>query len=102
MKKQERAAVAEEMQYHIRSWQHSNQSQKNYCAENNLSYPKFIYWLHKDREGANPEDQVFIPVKTRPASRTSVADVEITYPNGVRLRIMSDKLEHIGRLIRLV
>jgi hypothetical protein len=53
MKTQERAAVAEEMQYHIRSWQQSNQSQKNYCAENNLSYPKFIYWLHRDREGEN-------------------------------------------------
>ena len=102
MKKQERAAVAEEMQYHIRSWQHSNQSQKNYCAENNLSYPKFIYWLHRNREGENLPDQVFIPVKTKPAARTSVADVEITYPNGVRLRVSPDSFEYISRLIRLV
>ena len=88
MKKQERASLAEEMQYHIREWEQSNQSQKQYCAENNLTYHKFIYWLHKDRDGGNLADQVFIPVKTRQTTRTLVADIEITYPNGVRLRLL--------------
>ena len=54
------------------------------------------------REVQNPTDGMFIPVKTKPAKRTFVTDMEITYPNGVRLRISPENFEHISRLIRLV
>jgi len=53
-------------------------------------------------EAQNPATGMFIPVKTGSAKRTFVTDVEITYPNGVRLRLSPENFEHIGRLIRLV
>lgn len=102
MNKQDRQALSEEMHHHIELWQHSKTTQKQYCITNNLAYHKFIYWLQKTREAQNPVGSMFIPVKTRPSSRTFVADVEITYPNGVRLRLSPENFEHIGRLIRLV
>lgn len=102
MNKQDRKALSEEMHRHIESWQQSKTTQKQYCTENNLAYHKFIYWVQKIREAQNPAAGMFIPVKTRPGSRTFVADVEITYPNGVRLRLSPENFEHIGRLIRLV
>ncbi len=102
MNKQDRKALSEEMHHHIELWQQSKTSQKQYCNENNLAYHKFIYWLHKIRQVQNPLDGMFIPVKTRPATRTFVTDLEITYPNGVRLRLSPGSFEHISRLIRLV
>jgi hypothetical protein len=102
MHKQDRQALSEEMHHHIDLWQQSKTTQKQYCIANNLSYPKFIYWLQKSREAQNPVGGTFVPVKTRPTSRTIVSDVEITYPNGVRLRLSPENFEHIGRLIRLV
>ena len=102
MNKQDRKALSEEMHHHIELWQHSNTTQKQYCIANHLAYHKFIYWLQKMREVQNPTDGMFIPVKTKPAKRTFVTDMEITYPNGVRLRISPENFEHISRLIRLV
>lgn len=101
MNKQERKALSEEMHYHIRAWQECKTSQKQYCLENNLAYHKFVYWLQKAREAQNQVGPMFIPVKTRPATRSFIADVEITYPNGVRLRLTPENLEYISRLIRL-
>ena len=102
MNKQDRKALSEEMHYHIELWQQSKITQKQYCIANNLAYHKFIYWLQKIREVQNQVDPMFIPIKTRPANRSFVADVEITYSNGVRLRLSPENFEHIGRLIRLV
>ena len=102
MNKQDRQALSEEMHYHIELWQQSKMTQKLYCIANNLAYHKFIYWLQKTREAQNPADGMFIPVKTKPAKKTFVNDVEIIYPNGVRLRLSPENFEHIGRLIRLV
>jgi len=102
MNKHDRQALSEEMHYHIELWQQSKMTQKQYCIANNLAYHKFIYWLLKIREAQNPATGMFIPVKTGSAKRTFVTDVEITYPNGVRLRLSPENFEHIGRLIRLV
>ena len=102
MNKQDRKALSEQMHHHIQAWQQSKTTQTQYCISNNLAYHKFIYWLKKTREAQNPADGIFIPVKTRPASRTFVTDVEITYPNGVRLRLSPENFDHISRLIRLV
>ena len=101
MNKQDRKALSEEMHHHIQAWQQSNTSQKQYCIENNLAYHKFVYWLQKVRGAQNPADGMFVPVKPRPATRSLAPEVEITYPNGVRLRSAPGSFEHISRLVRL-
>ena len=101
MNKQERLSLEREMQDHIQSWQQSNQSQQQYCRENNLTYHKFVYWISKIRRHQTPADEVFIPVGMKKSSTFIPADVEITYPNGVRLRVAPGSMEIVGRLIRL-
>ena len=101
MNKQERVALAMEMSGHIQAWQRSDQSQLRYCRENNLTYHKFVYWLSKIRRKENPVDQAFIPVGMKPSVSFFPSDLEITYPNGVRLRMASSSMEIVGRLIRL-
>jgi hypothetical protein len=101
MNKQERVALAAEMQDHIQAWQQSEQSQLRYCQENNLTYHKFVYWLSKIRRKQNPVDQVFIPVGIKRSSSFIPTDIEIIFPNGVRLRVASGNMEIVHRLIRL-
>ena len=101
MNKQERVAQAAEMQDHIQAWQQSEQSQLRYCQENNLTYHKFVYWLSKIRRKQHPVDQVFIPVGIKRSSSFIPTDIEIIFPNGVRLRVASGSMEIVGRLIRL-
>jgi len=90
------------MRYHIQVWQESKQTQKEYCLENNLPYSKFIYWMNKVRRKQNPIEQAFIPVQTDQPGHSLSLELEIAYPNGVRLRVPSDDLQFISRLIRLV
>jgi len=102
MKKKNRSRLEEEMRYHIQVWQESKQTQKEYCLENNLPYSKFIYWMNKFRRKQNPIEQEFIPVHMDQQVQPLSLDLEIAYPNGVRLRVPSDNIQFIGQLIRLI
>jgi len=102
MMKKPRAQLEEEMRYHLSCWQQSNQSQKQYCLDNHLPLYKFHYWSQKLRKQSNPLDDSFVPIDINSSLSHSNAEVELSYPNGVRLRIPSADLHLIGQLIRLV
>jgi len=102
MNKKKRIALQEEMSYHIQCWQQGKQSQKEYCHENNLAYHTFIYWLTKLRRKQSPIEQAFIPVQMDQPVKSSATELEIVFPNGVRLRVSSGNIQFIGQLIRLV
>ncbi len=101
MKKKNRSRLEDEMRYHIQVWKESKQTQKDYCLENNLPYSKFIYWMNKVRRKQNPIE-AFIPVHIDHQVQPLSLDLEIAYPNGVRLRVPSDDIQFIGQLIRLI
>jgi len=63
--------------------------------------PKFIYWHSKFRRKQNPIEQAFIPVHMEQPVHSSI-ELEIAYPNGVRLRVPSGNIQFIGQLIRLI
>jgi hypothetical protein len=103
MTRKNRSLLKEEMQYHLTSWQQSEQSQKEYCQANNLPLYKFHYWIHKLRGSHNPLADSFVPVNMQPSSSpVSASDLEIAYPNGVRLKVPSGDVHLIGQLIRLI
>ena len=89
------------MRYHIQAWQTGKQSQQEYCRENNLAYHKFIYWHNKFRSKQNPIEQAFIPVQIGQPVNPLPAELEIAYPNWVRLLVPAD-IQLIGQLIRLI
>jgi len=102
MNKQDRTLRKEEMTHHIQSWKESGQSQKQYCLSNNLRFHTFYYWLKKDREQINPSTGGFIPIRVQGLATHSDSNVEIQYPNGVRILVPSMDIQFIGRLVRLV
>ena len=89
------------MRNHIQTWQQSKQTQQQYCHENNLAYHTFLYWLNKIRSKKNPIGQAFIPVQMGQATNPIQVELEISYPNGVRLRVPAD-VQLIGQLISLI
>lgn len=101
MKRKTRSKLEQEMRYHIEAWQTGNQTQQVYCRENNLKYQKFIYWRNKFRRKQSPIEQAFIPVQLGQPVIPTPAELEIAYPNGVRLRVPAD-IQLIGQLIRLI
>ncbi len=102
MNKTTRLQLEEEMRYHVQAWQQGAGSQKEYCRENNLSYHTFIYWIHKFRRNHIPVDQAFIAVQPDQPGTSLPQELEIAYPNGVRLRLPSTDIQLIGQLLRLV
>jgi len=102
MKKQDRKLRREEMAYHIQSWKESGVSQHQYCLSNNLRFNTFYYWLKKDRSKNNPLTDGFIPIRVQGGSSDPATNVEIQYPNGVRILVPSMDIQFIGRLVRLV
>jgi hypothetical protein len=94
--------MEEMMRFHVQSWQQSAGSQKDYCRENNLSYHTFIYWIQKFRRNHQPVEQAFIAVQGDPSRPSLAQELEICYPNGVRLKMPVTDIQLIGQLVRLV
>jgi hypothetical protein len=103
MKKPERKLRQEEMTHHIQSWKESGQGQRQYCLSNNLRFHSFYYWLKKDRKQINTTTTGgFIPIRVQGLATNTDSNIEIQYPNGVRILVPFMDIQFIGRLVRLV
>lgn len=77
--------------------QDSGQTAKAFCKQRQIKLSTFNYWLHKKRQASG---QSFVPIDMG----TTVADknqVELVYPNDVRLRLKHFDLKQIHQLINL-
>ncbi len=78
----------------------SGKSQKEYSQEAGIGYAKFNYWVCKYRKQQEPSPGAgFIKVDATPVGGTG--ELEIIYPNGVRLKAGGGDLSLISQLIRL-
>ena len=88
----------EKMYTLIEEFHQSGKSQKNFCADQGIHPSTFSYWMKKKRLSENPRE-AFLKIKT---TIPSPADqLEILYPNGVRLKTSQKDLSVISALIRL-
>ena len=69
----------------VSDWDQSGMSKKQYCRENGISYPKFHYWFSRSKEDL-PGRGRFIALEG-PCGK---GNIEVIYPNGVRLRVDGD------------
>lgn len=76
----------------------SGLSVKAFSKERGLKYTTFEYWVRKKREREQPGS--FIKVDTSVVS-TRNESVELTYPNGIRIKIAVTDLSLIDKLIKL-
>jgi hypothetical protein len=68
----------EMMMAHVAAYNTSGKSRKNYCAEHGLNLNVMNYWCLKERRQDEPVG--FIALEP-----TTAENMEVHYPNGVRL-----------------
>ncbi|SDC42724.1 hypothetical protein SAMN04488024_10237 [Pedobacter soli] len=81
----------------IADWQQSGKSKKAYCAENGVDEAKFYYWISRIKE-SDKSAVGFLTIDKDKAGKHR--DVEIIYPNGVRIKVGND-LGLLSQLVRL-
>ena len=92
--------LTEKMFALVEQYQRSGKTQKQYSEQIGIAYAKFNYWVCKWRAHQQPDSvSGFVKVEAYAASQQQ--DVEITYPNGVRLKTAGADLSLISGLIRL-
>ena len=81
----------------IEQWRAGGTTQKEFCRQHQIKLSTFGYWNTRYRRHQNEQGGGFVQV----ASSYSSQDIEIIYPNGVRLSLSSDSgsLSMIGQLI---
>lgn len=79
----------------VSEWRQSGKTKKEYCAENDLNYAQFQYWVKRSKEKF-ADSGSFLELQNSPRE----SSVEILYPNGVRVRVAAD-IVFVSQLIRL-
>jgi hypothetical protein len=76
----------------------SGLSRKVFCEQRGINLHTFVYWLGKIKQ-----DNLFSGfIAVEPLAKKTALDIELEYPNGVKLRIaVAENLQTIHQLIAL-
>jgi hypothetical protein len=84
----------------IEEWKASGSTQKQFCQENKIPLSSFFYW-HKKYRNQESGSTAFIPI-TLHAGKNEAKNIEIIYPNGVRIQLPSNiRPSALGEFIRM-
>ncbi len=106
MKKPDQSRT-ERMYALVGRWQKSGLSKKAFSQKEGITYESFRYWVKKHskessitREGYNTPG--FVPLQVKPSMDIIPSNIEITYPNGIKVNCPSTiGLGPLKMLIRL-
>jgi hypothetical protein len=102
MEKNTKQSRAEEMFTMIKISQESGMSKKAYCEQQGLALSNYYYWQKRYRASQHPTQGKFIPLNVVQGI-DSLPQIEICYPNGVRLRLpQSIELSVIRSMIGII
>ena len=92
----------EEMLKLVEEFKCSGMTQRDFGVSKGIGFHKFNYWYRKINKEQAVEDQlgVFYKVDAR-NDRSKGKDLELFYPNGVKLLLSSEDLSLVSRLIRI-
>jgi hypothetical protein len=77
-------------------------SQKDFSASKGIGFPKFSYWYRKlKKEKADESSSGFIRVDTLKSYSVASEQLELEYPNGVKLKLPSVNISLLSQLISL-
>ena len=91
--------IEEKMFELVEDCMRSGKTQKEYSQQAGIGYAKFNYWACKYRKQQPSTAAGFMRVDILPVS--TPGELEIYYPNGVRLNATGADLSLISQLIRL-
>lgn len=85
------------MKAEVERWRQSGLSQRAFCQEIEMKVATFAYWVSRTKEAEKKKG--FIPLG--PGQGLSASEMEITYPNGVRVKVAASDLKILSQLIHL-
>jgi hypothetical protein len=92
----EKKRIKAEMFPVVEEWQDSGLSKTAFCKQKGLAKSVFYYWQKRHKE--DQSNGGFIPIKVNNGNRIcSPSVIEITYPNGVIVRLPGQTLPAIVR-----
>lgn len=89
-----------EMALLMEEFANSGQSQKEFSAARGMAFHTFNYWFRKLKK-EKEESAGFVRVETGTVLSGAAEQLEVVYPNGVKVRTCSTDLSLLSRLIRL-
>ena len=93
-------ADLEQMSQAVDRFLSSGKSRLEFCEETGIKPGTFSYWLKRVREQKDISGGGFSRILVNDQA-SHAGEVEIIYPNAVRIKASSDQLSLISRLIRL-
>ena len=88
----------------VEQWQAGTMSRKQFCENHNIALSTFAYWFGQYRRENEVQQESVGFVRIDPQGLVRVqgrSDVELIYPNGVRISISGSDLSGIAQLIHL-
>lgn len=86
----------ERMKAEVERWRRSGLTQKEFSRQLGMKVATFAYWVARSKESENKKG--FIPLVP---SAVSVEAIEVSYPNGVRIKVPALDMKIISELIHL-
>ena len=83
----------------VAAYEQSGLSQKAFCASAGLNLSRFGYWVRKVRKERETAAG-FVKVDTTPPLQPPI-ELELVYPNGIKLKLQEADLPLISQLLRL-
>lgn len=80
----------------VELYEESGLSQRAFCQEQHLKVSQFTYWIHKVRKEKQAASGFLQLSPPEP-----VAQMEVVYPNGVKVRLPARDLQLLSRLLHL-
>jgi hypothetical protein len=87
---------AQEMFSLIADFESSPLNGQDFCKSKNLARSIFYYW--KKKKAQQSANTGFVEVRPSPSSNK---DLELIYPNGIRIKLEASDMALISKLIRL-
>ena len=84
------------MKAEVERWRQSGLTQKEFSQQLGIKVATFAYWVSRSKEESKTG---FVPLRS--GQRDPASEIEITYPNGVRLKVASSDPGILSRLIHL-
>ena len=88
----------------VEQYYQSGLSARLFSEQHHISYTTFSYWVRRKRELSRREnsDGEFIPVNISGNISSPTDAIELTYPNGVQVKLPVFNREQISQLLSLV
>jgi hypothetical protein len=88
----------EHMLSQVAAWLQSGLTQRSYCGQTGIKLATFNYWVQKFKNQENLMGG-FIEIKNAVPTREN--SYEITYPNGVVVRLETNNVQDLSTLVNL-